>query len=149
MVRISVPVNIFISMDFRAMSLGQRLKEERERLGLTIVAFADVAGAKKNTVIDWQKDVSSPPAVKLSALAEVGVDVLYVLTGQRSQAAPPPEPSITLNRKERAFWDMFKELDEQDQREIYQDIKEKKRIADMEKRLQEYESGDAPVKKLG
>lgn len=73
------------------MSLGQRLKEERERLGLTVVAFAEAAGAKKNTVIDWQKDVSSPPAVKLSALADIGVDVLYVLTGASSQPALPPE----------------------------------------------------------
>lgn len=90
LVRISVLVNKS-DTDFRDMSLGQRLKEERERLGLTVVAFAEAAGAKKNTVIDWQKDVSSPPAVKLSALADIGVDVLYVLTGVSSQPALPPE----------------------------------------------------------
>lgn len=61
--------------------LGARLKKERERLGLTQPAFADVAGAKKRTLIDWEQDVSSPTAVQLAALAAVGVDALYVLTG--------------------------------------------------------------------
>lgn len=63
--------------------LGERLKEERERLGFTIPQFAELAGAKKNTVIDWQNGMSSPPAIKLAALAGIGVDVLYVITGRR------------------------------------------------------------------
>ncbi len=70
------------------MSIGSRLKEERERLGLTIPELAEIAGAKKNTVIDWQKDASSPPAAKLAALGEVGVDLLYVLIGRRSIGRP-------------------------------------------------------------
>ena len=93
MVRISVPVNSF-SMDFRMLSIGERLKEERERLGFTIPAFAEAAGAKKNTVIDWQKDVSSPPATRLAALMEVGVDVMYVLTGQRTPAQTAKRPPL-------------------------------------------------------
>lgn len=64
------------------MSIGERLKQERERLGLTIPVFADIAGAKKNTVIDWQNNKSSPPAEKLAALSERGLDVSYVLTGR-------------------------------------------------------------------
>lgn len=61
--------------------IGSRLKEERERLGYTQPQFAELAGAKKRTLIDWEKGVSSPTAVQLSALAEIGVDVLYVITG--------------------------------------------------------------------
>ena len=41
-------------MDFRMSSIGERLKEERERLNFTIPELAEAAGAKKNTVIDWQ-----------------------------------------------------------------------------------------------
>lgn len=66
-------------------TIGERIKEERERLGMTIPEFAEVVGAKKNTVIDWQKDVSSPPAAKLAALATVGADLLYILTGTRTR----------------------------------------------------------------
>ena len=64
--------------------IGARLKEERERLGLTQPVFADVAGAKKRTLIDWEQDVSSPTAVQLAALVALGIDALYVLTGSRA-----------------------------------------------------------------
>jgi len=71
------------------MSIGARLKEERKRLCMAIPAFAAIAGVGKNTFIDWQNDASSPPAAKLAALAEAGLDVLYVVTGQRPQASQP------------------------------------------------------------
>ena len=64
--------------------INERLKEERERLNLTQPAFAEAAGAKKRTLIDWEKGVSSPTGVQLAALAGIGVDVSYVLTGQRT-----------------------------------------------------------------
>ena len=68
--------------------IGNRLREERERLGLTQPVFAELAGAKKRTLIDWEKDVSSPTAVQLAQLAAAGADVLYILTGQRASAQP-------------------------------------------------------------
>lgn len=68
--------------------IDARLKEERERLGLSQPLFAQAAGAAKRTLADWEKGVSSPTAVQLSALAKIGVDVLYILTGQRSQPMP-------------------------------------------------------------
>ena len=83
MVRFTVPVKHF-GMEICMSTIGVRIKQERERLGMTIPEFAEAAGSKKNTVIDWQKDASSPPAAKLAALAEVGVDVLYVVTGIKS-----------------------------------------------------------------
>ena len=82
--------------------IGNRLKEERERLGITQPLFAEAADAKKRTLIDWEKGVSSPTALQLSSLAMVGVDVLYVVTGQRSQSIPaqaalPREQQALLN----------------------------------------------------
>lgn len=68
--------------------IGTRLKAERERLGMTQPVFAEAANAKKRTLIDWEKEVSSPTAAQLSALAVIGVDVLYVITGQRVQPSP-------------------------------------------------------------
>lgn len=70
--------------------LGERLKEERQRLKLTQPELAEAAGAKKRTVIDWEKGVSSPTAIQLEALALKGLDVLYVVTGQRSNVAISP-----------------------------------------------------------
>lgn len=62
--------------------IGERIKQERERLKLTQPDFAAIAGAKKRTLIDWEKGVSSPTAVQLSALYEAGVNVYYILTGE-------------------------------------------------------------------
>jgi transcriptional regulator with XRE-family HTH domain len=78
--------------------IGERLKSERERLGMTQPDFAEAAGAKKRTLIDWEKGVSSPTAVQLAALAGIGVDALYVLTGQPqggTAAAPVAAPSLS------------------------------------------------------
>lgn len=69
--------------------IGERLKEERERLHMTQPAFAAAAGAAKRTLIEWEKGSTSPSAVQLSALSTIGVDVLYILTGQRLFAPPP------------------------------------------------------------
>ncbi|WP_052702410.1 helix-turn-helix transcriptional regulator [Marinomonas sp. S3726] len=51
----------------------------------------------------------------------------------------PTEPELKLSSNERSFWDMYKELSEKDQREIYQDIKAKKRLAELEKYFRENE----------
>ena len=61
--------------------LHERLREERERNRLIQQAVADIAGVSKRTVIDWEKGVSSPTAVQLSALSENGFDACYIITG--------------------------------------------------------------------
>lgn len=72
--------------------IGTRLREERERLGLTQEAFAVAGNAARRTLIDWEKNVSSPTAVQLSALSAIGVDVLYVVTGKRSSTTSSLAP---------------------------------------------------------
>ncbi|AGN77371.1 Cro/Cl family transcriptional regulator [Pseudomonas putida H8234] len=65
------------------VGIGDRLKEERERLGLNQTDFAALAGASKNTQYNYEKGERSPDANYLAAAASQGVDVLYVLTGER------------------------------------------------------------------
>lgn len=72
-----------------SLMIGERLKEERERLGYTQDNFSAAAGAKRRTLVDWERNVSSPTAVQLSALAGIGVDIQYVVTGIRSQGSQP------------------------------------------------------------
>ena len=90
--------------------IGNRLREERERLGLTQPVFAELAGAKKRTLIDWEKDVSSPTAVQLGQLAAAGADVLYILTGQRSQPVPPAQE---LPRQEQEWLALYRNSSEE------------------------------------
>lgn len=78
--------------------IGARIKAERERLGMTQPDFAAAAGAAKRTLIEWEKGSTAPTAMQLSALAVVGVDVLYVVTGQRVLSALPPDEAMLLDR---------------------------------------------------
>lgn len=75
------------------MTIGARLREERKRLGFTQPAFATIAGVKKNTQIQWEKNAGAPNAKALSALAEKGADVLYILTGRRETPLSTPAQS--------------------------------------------------------
>lgn len=77
--------------------IGARIKEERERLKLTLSEFAIIAGAGKRTLSDWEKGTTYPTALQLSALITIGVDVTYIVTGQRSQAAITPEEQVMLD----------------------------------------------------
>lgn len=69
------------------MNLGARLKAERERLRLNQTDFAAIVGASKHAQINWEKGVATPNAAALEVWAGRGLDVLYVVTGQRSNAA--------------------------------------------------------------
>lgn len=78
------------------MGISERLREERERLGKTQPEFGALAGVKKQAQLRYEKGERSPDAAYLSAAASNGVDVLYVLTGQRSTTALSPEEQTLL-----------------------------------------------------
>ena len=99
------------------MNLHERLKEERERLGHSQTAFAALAGASKHAQINWEKGAASPNAAALAAWADAGLDVLYVVTGQRSQPVPP---TATLPPRQRALLDNFEHTDEEGKRHVEQ-----------------------------
>ena len=69
------------------VGIGDRLKEERERLGFSQTEFAAVAGASKNSQYNYEKGDRSPDADYLAAIADRGVDILYVVTGERKRQA--------------------------------------------------------------
>jgi transcriptional regulator with XRE-family HTH domain len=65
---------------------GRRLREERERLGLSQTAFAAIGLVSKGSQILYEKGKPCPSNY-LSAIAAHGADVLYILTGRREQPA--------------------------------------------------------------
>ena len=64
-------------------SIGQRLKEEREKLGLSQIDIAETAGISRATQQNYEYDQRSPTADYLAKVAALGVDVQYVVTGER------------------------------------------------------------------
>ena len=69
------------------LNIGERLREERVRLGLNQADLAAIGGVAKTSQFNYEKGERSPDAAYLAAVAEKGVDVLYVITGRR-EAAP-------------------------------------------------------------
>ncbi|MBR7777388.1 helix-turn-helix domain-containing protein [Undibacterium rugosum] len=63
---------------------SDRLREERKRLGLNQVDFANLGGVKKNAQLNYENGERKPDSDYLYALLKSGVDVIYMLTGERS-----------------------------------------------------------------
>jgi len=83
------------------LNIGERLREERARLGLNQGDFAAVAKVSKTTQFNYEKGERSPDAAYLEAVAAAGVDVLYVVTGFRaglSEAGLAEDESTLLNQ---------------------------------------------------
>jgi len=62
-------------------SVGGRIREERERLGLTQSEMADICGIKMRAQRNYEKDERQPDAAYLAALDSAGGDAAYVVTG--------------------------------------------------------------------
>ena len=97
------------------MSIGNRLKSERERLGHSQPSFAMVAGTTKQTLFSWEMGKTAPDAAQLAALYAAGADVLYIVTGQRSQ---PIEPTAALPPRVAALVDNYLHTSAEGQRAI-------------------------------
>ncbi|CAN7258457.1 XRE family transcriptional regulator [Variovorax sp. LjRoot84] len=90
------------------VSIGARLREERERLNLSQDAFAKLGEASLRAEQDWERGVSAPKADFLAVAAAKGVDVLYVLTGQRT-----PRAAESLTPEQAALVDNYNHADDE------------------------------------
>lgn len=68
-----------------------RLREERERLGLSQAALGEIGGVKKLTQLNYEKGERSPDSAYLSAIAKFGADIQYIVTGIRSAESLSPD----------------------------------------------------------
>lgn len=65
-------------------SLGNRLKEERKRLGLNQTEMAEHGGVQITAQANYEKDVRRPDADYLFGINKIGADILYIITGKRT-----------------------------------------------------------------
>lgn len=75
-------------------TFSERLKAERKRLGLKSMELAQVGNVGAVAQSNYERGKRHPDATYLAAIAAAGVDVQYVLTGQRSA-----EPVLTPEEK--------------------------------------------------
>lgn len=80
----------------------ERLRKAREDSGLTQDAMALKVGVSKRSYCAYEAGETAPSAKLLAALAEMGIDVAHLLTGQSSQSeksapALAPDEEILLD----------------------------------------------------
>lgn len=84
----------------RAFPMCARLREERLKTGLDQKDFADLVGIKPRTYMTYENKVTIP-SDKLGQIAKTSaIDILYVLTGQKSVLTnKKADTSNTLDRE--------------------------------------------------
>ncbi|MBN1085319.1 helix-turn-helix transcriptional regulator [Erwinia aphidicola] len=69
--------------------IGSRLREEREKTGMSQDAMSSVFGVSTKTWGKYERGVTAPDAGTLNLLGtQCGLDVFYVLYGNRSKSIP-------------------------------------------------------------
>lgn len=61
----------------------------RERFGRKTGQFSAASEIDRRTVYAWELGTSVPSARALQAMCELGFDVVYILTGRRSEDEQP------------------------------------------------------------
>lgn len=64
--------------------IGERFREERERRGYTQEALGAEIGKDRTTLRNWEGGKGTPTTAVLLTLHNLGLDVFYILTGNRS-----------------------------------------------------------------
>lgn len=90
-------------------TIYERLRRQRDELGLGQQALAEMCGITARSQRNYESGERLPDAAYLAALSAAGADVLYILTGQRSQ---PVAPEAALPPRERALLDNYRHTDE-------------------------------------
>ena len=89
------------------MGISDRIREERQRLGLSQEQLGAIAGVRKQAQLTYEKGDRHTDTLYLAAIAETGADVLYILTGQRAGGASAPPPPRAVSEGDRILLDNF------------------------------------------
>jgi transcriptional regulator with XRE-family HTH domain len=119
------------------MDIGERLREERERLGYNQTDFAGICGKSKNSQIAWENGDAFPNAKYLVAIANAGADVNYILTGQRSGQ----RRGYDGNPRIQAIVALLEELNDDGLSTVRDAVEKEKQIAELKTELAKLKAG--------
>lgn len=138
------------------ITVSDRVRLARQAMGLSQQGFADKIGISQGYLGDIERGRAGPSAGFLSSITmKTDISVDWLLTGMgamlRNQTpvkvAEPRAPyGEDLSPRQQNLLTLFEALDEGAQREILAVAEEKKRLRDLETRLQEM---DERLKHLG
>lgn len=127
-------------------------------LGLSIKEVSEACDIPYRTLQNYLRGEREPSAKALAAIGtHLGVSLDWLLTGDgpmkkgaaQNTGKVAEEVTAYMSTRERALLDLFKELSDEDQREICRDAAEKKRMYDIEKQLKEVQAKLDAINKAG
>jgi transcriptional regulator with XRE-family HTH domain len=95
------------------LNFSARLKKERNQLKLNQQDFATKAGVSKTTQFNYEKGDRQPDAAYLAAIAKMGVDITYLITGSHSLKSE-------LTPEEEHLIENYRHASDEQKRSIYQ-----------------------------
>ena len=104
-------------------NIGKRLKEERARIGATQEKMALAGGIQKRAQARYEAGERCPDGHYLSLIAELGVDVNYVLTGKRSKQDVAANNEDSFSNEDLQLLRLIKLLAPEQKNETVEDIR--------------------------
>lgn len=101
-----------MSADSLVTALGSRIRAERLELRLNQIEFGKLAGISETSQTAYEKGKTAPPVSYLLRLAEHGVDIGYVLTGQRRDGS--------LSREHELLFELFGKLSARERQAVFE-----------------------------
>lgn len=83
------------TVEVKPRSFGERLREERVRIGLSQTEMAEVGGVKRTTQHIYESDIRVPDLKYLDRVRDAGADLSYLVLGVRQ--APEGADGIPIN----------------------------------------------------
>ena len=80
--------------DRRRKEAGLRLREERNRLGISQTDFAEQAGVSRGSQVNYESGEREPDAAYYEAIAKLGASLTYIHEGERIEGLPSFAGSI-------------------------------------------------------
>lgn len=124
-------------------------------------ALARAIPVNRQTLASWRKRDRVPYLECIKFSEEHGLSLDWLLTGEgpmrREEQPQPAAPAVEvpegysafeMSPREAAMLELFRSLDEDGQREIQGAAAEKKRLSDLEQRVQELEAVVSDIKRL-
>lgn len=95
------------------MSIGSRIKERREELGITQTQLANLLGLTKGAIGNYETDANSPKASTLYKVFDVlKCDANYIFQDEIKEQKNTP------SEKERALIKLYRNLNEEGQEQL-------------------------------
>ena len=115
--------------------------------------LSDQLGIKRSTVGNWRSRDSVPYSLCVRAAFDQGASLDWLITGEGNMRRSGGESEVSeaaaaYNTREQALLGLFRELGEDDQREIQHAAEEKKRLKRLEQRIAELEAVVADAKRM-